>query len=312
MPNELKGYLLVAAAAFFWGLTGAVAKYFFNQALSPLVLVTVRLSLSGLILLLIIFFRHPRLLYLHPGDIGKMFIFGIAGMSCVQFLYLYTISQLNVATAVFLQYLGPAFIVLFAVFWNRERLSRHSLSALLMAMGGSALIVAGQSLAGLSGHWAGLLTGFLSALAMSFYVIYGKVLLSHYNSWVVLGYGLLFGAIPFWFLEPPWVIYGLHYSGRIWLFFGYIVIFSTLVPFGLAFMGLRYLKPAPAGIIMMLEPVIAGIAAYLLLGEVLGGWQLAGCCLILAAVVILNLEQQLAGASYPSASADDSKIPVCK
>lgn len=295
MSDKIKGYLLLVAATVFWGLSGAVAKYFFNQAMSPLVLVAVRLTLSALILMLYLSLRDRRSLNLDHGDIKKMALFGTAGMACVQFFYLYTVSQLNVATASFLQYLAPALIVLYAVFWNNDRLSRKSLVALLLALTGSALIVADQAQSGLRGHWVGLLSGFASAAGMAFYVLYGKGLLKRYNSWVMLAYGLLFGAIPFWFLVPPWVLWQHHYGWQTWLFFLYIVIFATIIPFGLAFKGLHYLQPAPASITMMLEPVMAGVFAYLLLGEILNGWQLAGCSLILAAVVILNLEPKPVG-----------------
>jgi len=288
---------MLAMAAIFWGLSGAMAKYFFTQTLTPLVLVTVRLTLSGLLLLLLISICRPGLLRLRPADIGKVFFFGIAGMAAVQFFYLYTISQLNVATAVFLQYLAPALITIYAVCWKKERLGRAGLLSLLLALGGSALIVADQALIGLGLHWAGLLSGFASALAMAFYVLSGKNLLERYNSWTMLCYGLLCGAIPFWILESPRAIYNLHFGWQTWLFFGYIVLFATLIPFGLAFMGLRYIKPGPASITLMLEPVMACIFAYLLLGETLSGIQLAGCSLILAAVVVLNLEPGTSGAN---------------
>jgi drug/metabolite transporter (DMT)-like permease len=297
MPDKTRGYLMLVTATIFWGLSGAVIKYFFNQAVSPLVMVTVRQGLSGLPLLLIIALLRPGLLRLRPADVGKMLIFGIAGMASVQFFYLYTISQLNVATAVFLQYLAPAFITIYAVWWKKESLGRFGLPALLLALGGSALIVADQACGGLHQHWAGILSGFASALSLAFYMLSGKSLLERYNPWVVLCYGLLFGTVPFLFLEPPWAIYGLHYGWQTWLFFGYIALFATLIPFGLAFMGLRYLKPAPASITMMLEPVMAGVFAYLLLGETLSGMQLGGCGLILAAIVVLNLEQKPAGSN---------------
>ena len=69
-------------------------------------------------------------------------------------------------------------------------------------------------------------------------------------------------------------------------------------------MGLRYLQPAPASITLMLEPVMAGVFAFLLLGEILSGLQLAGCSLILAAVVVLNLRQKPAGFSQMPESRD--------
>ncbi len=291
MPNKTRGYLLLIAATILWGLNGAITKYFLNQALSPLVLAMIRLSGSALLLMLFLCLYNPSLLHLDKGDTRRLIFFGIAGMGCVQFFYLYTISKLNVATAVFLEYLAPAFIAIYTRWWKKESLGRAGLLALLLALGGSALIVADQAFTGLVQHWAGLLSGFASALAMAFYMLYGKVLLERYNSWVVLAYGQLFGAIPFWFLAPPWVIWHQHYGWQTWLYFVYVVIFGTLVPFVLVFTGLRYLRPAPASITLMLEPVMAGVFAFLLLGEILSGLQLAGCSLILAAVVVLNLRQ---------------------
>lgn len=304
MPEETKGYLMLVTATVLWGLAGALYKYFFNQALTPSIMVMIRLSGSSLILMLFLLLYNPSLLRLDKGDLKRLIFFGLAGMACIQFFYLYTISKLNVATAVFLQYLAPAFIAIYAVCWKKESLGRQGFMALLLAMAGSALIVADQALMGLSQHLAGLLSGFASAITFAFYVLYGKTLLERYNPWVVLAYGQLFGAIPFWFLAPPWLVMRQHYGWQIWLFFGYTVIFSTLIPYGLALMGLRYLKPAHASITLVLEAVMAGIFAYLLLGETLSGMQLAGCSLILAAVVALNLTQKPAGFSQMPESRD--------
>lgn len=302
MPKQIKGYLLLVSATILWGLSGAVSKYFFNQAMSPLILAMVRLTGSSLLLMPFLLLSNPSLLHLDRGDIKRLILFGIVGIGCVQFSYLFTISRLNVATAVFLEYLAPVFIAIYAVWWKKESLGRPGVTALLLALVGSSLIIAGQALAGLLHYWIGLLSGFAAGLTFAFYILYGKMLLGRYNSWAVLAYGELFGAIPFWFLAPPWMLWHQHYGWQTWIFFGYIIIFATLIPFGLTLMGLRYLKPAPASITMMLEPVMAGVFAFLLLGEMLNGMQLVGCCLILGAVIVLNLEQKPAGSHAVSAS----------
>jgi len=300
MPKETKGYLMLASATILWGLAGAMYKYFFSsQALGPSSLAMVRLSGSALLLMLFLSLYNPSLLRIQKGDIKRLIFFGLAGIACAQFFYLYTISKMNVAVAVFLQYLAPAVIAIYMVCWKKESLGRQGLIALLLAMVGSALIVADQVLVGLLIHLAGLLSGFASAIAFAIYIVYGKTLLERYNSWAVLAYGELFGMIPFWFLAPPWVVLRQHYGWHTWIFFGYVILFSTLIPFGLALMGLRYIKPAPASITMMLEPVMAGVFAFLLLGETLSSLQLAGCVLILTAVVALNLEKSPGSNTVP-------------
>lgn len=292
MPVQVKGYLLIAMATTLWGLAGAVAKYFFNQALSPFILVQVRLTVSAILLVVFLYLRYPGLLRLDKADYKKMILFGVLGMASVQFFYLYTISQLNVAPAVFLQSIAPAIIALYSVVWKREKLGSHGLVALVLACVGSALIITNQVFPGMQWPWKGILSGFASAVALSFFILYGKGLLARYNSWEVLAYGWLFGAIPWWFLVPPWVVWQQHYGWETWLFFLYICVFATIIPFGLSFRGLHYLQPSRASIAGTLEPVMAGVFAYFLLGETLTGWQLLGCALILAAVVILQLERE--------------------
>lgn len=299
MAREIKGYLFIVTATMLWGFSGALSKYFFNQALSPLVLVNMRLTLSAGLLMSFLYLRHPRILRLAGGDRKKMVLFGVLGVAAVQFCYLHTISQMNVAAAVFLLSLSPVFVAIYAMVWEREPLSLVSSAALLLACTGSALIVTNQVFPGTQRSWLGVITGFASAAAYSFYTLYGKRLLNRYNSWGVLAYGFLFAAVPFWFLVPPWVVLEHHYSWQTWLFFLYASVFATIIPFGFYLKGLHYLKPYCASIAGTLEPVMAGVFAYYLLGETLCGWQLLGCVLILAAVIILQIEPHLTGPLPP-------------
>lgn len=293
MPGEVKGYLLVVVATVCWGLCGAVSKYFFNQSLSPLILVTMRLTISAFLLISFLYLRQPGMLCAARGDRRKLLLFGLVGVAGVQFCYLYTISQMNVAAAVFLLSLAPAFVALYSVIWLREPLGAPGTAALALACAGSALIVTNQVFPGMRRPLAGIITGFISAICYAFYMLYGKGLIRKYNSWGVLAYGFFFGALPFWFLVPPWVVLQQHYTWQTWVFFLYIGILGTIIPFGLFFKGLRCLQPYRASIAATLEPVMAGIFAYYLIGETLCRRQLLGCFFILAAVIILNLEPHL-------------------
>ncbi|KKM09467.1 hypothetical protein SY88_17740 [Clostridiales bacterium PH28_bin88] len=71
MPVQVKGYLLIAMATTLWGLAGAVAKYFFNQALSPFILVQIRLTVSAVLLVVFLYLRYPGLLRLDKADYKK-------------------------------------------------------------------------------------------------------------------------------------------------------------------------------------------------------------------------------------------------
>jgi drug/metabolite transporter (DMT)-like permease len=61
-----------------------------------------------------------------------------------------------------------------------------------------------------------------------------------------------------------------------------------VVPFGLFISGLRFLPPTQASIVGTLEPVIAAVVAYLILGETLIPLQILGGALVLVGVVIVQ------------------------
>jgi drug/metabolite transporter (DMT)-like permease len=72
----------------------------------------------------------------------------------------------------------------------------------------------------------------------------------------------------------------------------YVAIFGTLLAFGLFFVGVNYIRSTRATITSTLEPISAGIIAFLLLGETLELPQVIGGGLVIAAVVLLQLRAE--------------------
>lgn len=285
--DRIKGFLFILCADFLWALSGSLAKYLFNQAVSPFDLVQVRLTLSALLLGLFLALMRPAQLRIEKSDLLYMAIFGLFGMSMVQFTYMFTISETNVATAIFLQYLAPIFILAYGLLLGREQVTVLKLTALIAATLGGYLILTGQA-GGLSITRIGMISGLLSALAFAFYMIYGKYGLSKYPPLTMLFWGMAVGSLAWFFYQPPWVTVAPFHL-RDWLFFFYIAVFSTIIPFACFFKGLHLLNPVVAGITSTMEPVLASLIAFLFLGERLSLLQTAGCGLILAAVLFVQV-----------------------
>lgn len=298
MSGRLKGFIFILIADLLWGLSGTIAKHLFNQQVSPFDLVQVRLTLSALLLGLYLLVFNPRLLRIDRRDLGYMLVFGIFGITTVQFTYLYTISQTNVATAVFLQYLAPSFILLYELATRKEVISRVKVLSLASALLGGLLIVKGNPASGMAVNLPGLISGLASAATFSFYTIYGKSGLARYSPWTMLVWGMGVGALAWCFYRLPWNTF-FSYGSSDWLFFLYIAVFSTIIPFGLFFQGLKHLTPVVTGITSTMEPVLAGILAYFILGEVLTGMQLVGCTLIITAVVLVQLKEENPAGNAP-------------
>lgn len=287
LEKELKGGILIAVAAFFWGISGTVAKMLFNNSINPIKLVNMRLTLSFLILFTYFYFTNKSIIKVKKRDFKYFAIIGVFGMAGLQSSYYYTVSKLNVSTAIFLQFLAPIFIVLYCISFYNEKLTVPKLSALIFAMVGSALIIFGRGGTGLALNLVGLISGFASALFNAFYCIYGNKCAARYNSWTLLLYGAGSGALFFWFISPPWVVW----RGAGIFEFGYILyfaVFATIIPYGVYLWGLSYILPTPGSIIAMLEPVVASLSAYIILGESMSLIQMLGGFLVIVAVIVIQ------------------------
>lgn len=195
MLKQFKGFWLILLADLLWGLQATLAKHLFNQQVSPFDLIQLRLTLSALLLCLCLLLVKPRLLAVSRRDLPYMMILGIFGISLVQFTYLYTISQTNVATAVFLQYLAPSFILLYELLTRQAAFNTIMVSSLLSATLGGLLIVKGNPSGGLAVNLPGLISGLASAVTFAFYTIYSKIGLSRYSPWTLLAWGMGTGSL---------------------------------------------------------------------------------------------------------------------
>ncbi|MEW6727303.1 MAG: DMT family transporter [Bacillota bacterium] len=287
MKNEVKGFLFVAAAAMLWGLAGTVAKYMFNQDVRPVHVAEMRAVLSFLLLFVYLAVANRKCLWFARSDLLFMAVFGMVGVAGVQVTYLMAIKETNVATAIFLQYLAPALVLVYGVLRRAEQLTLCKLAALALAVGGGYLIVTGKVGGGLATTPLGLAYGLASAAFFAFYTLFGKKGLEKYGAWTLTVYGYGFAAVLWCFVQNPVGVW-LAYNWTERLFFVYIAVFATVLPFGFFFEGLKYLSPTKTGIISTLEPVVAAVLAFLLLGERLALMQIAGCGLILAAVVLIQ------------------------
>ena len=63
--------------------------------------------------------------------------------------------------------------------------------------------------------------------------------------------------------------------------------------YSLQIIGQKSLEPTTASLIMSLESVFAVLSAWLILNERLAPWELAGCILVFAAVILSQIPVKL-------------------
>lgn len=287
MNQRWQGLIFILCADLLWALSAIAAKFLFNNQVNAFDLAQLRISLAfSLLFLFLLVFNRP-LLKVQRADIGYMIVFGIFGMTAVQFTYMYTISQTNVATAVFLQYLAPIFILFYAFISGRERVNLLKVLSIVTAISGGYLMVKGVGGQGLAITKTGLMVGLTSAVFFAFYTIYGKYGMRRYSPWTLLCWGMGAGSVAWCFYRWPWDTF-MHYSPNEWGFFIYLAVFATIIPFGLFFKGLQLLTPVVTGVTSTMEPVLSAMLAFFLLNETLTTWQITGSLLIVLAITLLQ------------------------
>jgi len=287
--SRWRGYLLVMGAAVCWGVMAVVARLLLrDRGVDPLTLVVIRADLTALILLGILAAFRRSSLRINIKSLAVAALVGLGGLMTNNYLYFVTLSLTSVATALLLQYQAPILVALYTAFVLRQRLSRRLLLALACALTGCVLVVKAYDLDALRLSLPGVLTGLGTAAAFAFYILASRTALRWMTAGTLLTYAYLAAAVAWSLAVPPWRFFSAGHPAALWGAFLAIAIFGTVIPFGLFINGLRFLPPAQASIVSMLEPVVATAVAYLILGESLTPPQVLGGGLVLVGVLLVE------------------------
>jgi drug/metabolite transporter (DMT)-like permease len=190
-----------------------------------------------------------------------------------------------------LQYLSPVLIAAHAVLFARKRLAFSGIAAIAGALSGCYLMVGGYRLDLVSMNRAGVISGLASAVAFAIYTVKSEHGMRSYASWTVVAYALAFAALFWNIFHPPLDAFAQAYKGWVWLSILFVGIFGTVFAFSLYIEGIRRISATNASVTAMLEPVSAGIIAYLFLGEAMEVLQVIGGALVIASIFLLQLRK---------------------
>ncbi len=303
--RTVEGYLLVAAAAFFYGAAAALGKAVFNGAswvrgsgIDPLILSQTRATFSVLLLLpILLIAKGATALRASRRALLKCAAMGVIGICGANFFYYYAIQKSTVAIAITVQYTAPVWVYSYMVAARRQHATWLRTVAVLLAFVGCGLVALTGPAAQLRVTSAGILAAMAAAFVFAFYNVMGSELVNEFSRWLVLFYSLLAAAVFWLIVNPPWKIAAQHYSGREWLFlFGFAMI-SMLLPLALYLSGLALLDPTSAIVTSCLEPVFASVLAAMFVGESLGWLQGLGIALVLSQSVLIQLPERNTRAS---------------
>jgi drug/metabolite transporter (DMT)-like permease len=291
------GYLMAMTAAALWAVNGAVSKVILAHGISSVQLSEVRSTgaFAGLAVLLAL--TAPRRLRITRRELPFLAFFGVCGLAFVQWFYFLAIHRLELGVALLIQYLAPLLVALWARFVAHAQVRRRIWVALVLALTGLSLMVDLRH--GFSLDALGVLASLLAAAAYALYILLAEHAVGRRDPVSLICWGFLFAAL-FWAVLAPWWSFPFgrvddsvsllgHLDGvhlPVWSLMAWMVVLGTIVPFALLVSALRHIAATRAGIVAMLEPVVATVVAWLWLAEALDAGQLAGATVVLAAILL--------------------------
>jgi drug/metabolite transporter (DMT)-like permease len=220
-------------------------------------------------------------------DSKQILLFSVLGMVAVQYTYFYSINLSNAATATVLQYTGPIFVVGYYAAKNKRLPIFTEIIALVLALGGTFLLVTHGSINQLVISDKALIWGILSALSLAFYTIYPVRLLIKFSALTVTGWGMIIGGIVFSLINQPWTLSGI-WDIETFLAFGYIILFGTVIAFAIFLSSLKIIGAQTASLLCSVEPISAALVAVFWLNVTFQGMDWLGTALILVTVFLLT------------------------
>jgi drug/metabolite transporter (DMT)-like permease len=286
---------MAVGGAVLFSVNGSVSKVTLSSGLSSLDLVLLRCAGATVCLFLLVLAVEPRRLRVRRTEWPLLLVYGIAGIALVQWLYFVAIARLPVGIALLVEFTAPVVVALWATFVQHKDLGRLVWLALALALAGLALVA--QVWDGLTLDAVGLVAAFGAMLSLASYYVVGERAVAGRDT-LSLAFWAFVVASVFWsVLHPWWTIPWQTLSDQVslqgnlssvdvpvWGLVAWVVLLGTLAPFLLVIGALRHVPATRAGIVGTLEPVLAGLVAWVWLGEVLSAVQVVGALVVVAAV----------------------------
>jgi drug/metabolite transporter (DMT)-like permease len=299
MLTKHRGEFYLVMGGLIFSFNGVISTVVLDH-ISPFRLAQVRAIGAFFILLAIALFIDRGSLKAPKKLLPKLAAYGIVGFAAVQAGYFLGIQRgVPLSLVLIIEFTAPIWIALWIKYVRKTYVPPSMWGAIALSLLG--LILLAQVWNGLSFDLIGLLGALFSAFALTAYFLIGKSFGTSRSalSLTVWGLGMAsltwISSMPIW--QFPFEVFSIDmdlkgvFAGSTlpgWVLLLWIITVGTIVPYLFVIAGLRLLSASTSSVIGMLEPVFAGIFAWLWLQQSWNGIQLFGAAVVLVGIYIAD------------------------
>ena len=305
MLTKHRGEFYLVMGGLVFSFNGVISTVVLDH-ITPFRLAQVRSIGAFFILLTIALFIDRESLRAPKKLIPKLAAYGIIGFAAVQAGYFLGIQRGGpLSLVLIIEFTAPIWIALWIKYVRKMYVPASMWGAIALSLLG--LILLAQVWNGLSFDLLGLLGALLSAFALTAYFLIGKSFGTSRSAMSLTVWGLGMASLAWSSSMPLWnfpfevftidmdlqgVFAGNTLPG--WLLILWIIVMGTIVPYLFVISGLRLLSASTASVIGMMEPVFAGIFAWMWLQQSWNGIQLIGAAIVLIGIYIADRAKSVA------------------
>jgi len=299
MLTKHRGEFYLVMGALVFAFNGVISTLVLDH-ISPFRLAQVRSIGAFFILLTLTLIIARPTLKATKKQIPMLAAYGIIGFAAVQAGYFLGIQRgVPLSLVLIVEFTAPIWIALWIKYVRKAFVPVSMWAAIALSLLG--LILLAQVWNGLSFDLIGLLGALFSAFALTAYFLIGKNFGTSRSALSLTVWGLGMASLtwlvsmPIW--EFPFEVFTIDmdlqgiFAGKTlpgWLLILWIIIMGTIVPYLFVIAGLRLLSASTSSVIGMLEPVLAGVFAWIWLKQSWNGIQLIGAAVVLIGIYIAD------------------------
>jgi len=299
MLSKYRGEFYLVIGAIFFSFNGVIVTLVLDH-MTTFRLAQVRAIGTFFLLFLITFIQDRKSLKAERREIPTLIFYGIFGYAMVQLGYFIGISRgVPLSLVLILEFTAPIWIVLWIKFVRKTEVAKDMWVAIALALFG--LILVAKVWQGFAFDLIGTLGAIGAAMALAIYFLMSQSLGTKRSAQAMVVWGMGFAGLfwslvlPIWNFPTEIFTTEINLQGRFsdysapgWLLIAYIIIFGTIVPYLFVVGGIRRLSASTSSVIGMLEPVIAGVFAWIWLSQSWSVIQLAGGAIVLVGIYIAD------------------------
>jgi len=268
VTERRRGLLLIAFAALLWSTGGVCIKAIDDPPLK----VTFYRSVFAAIALMILFRRR---VFVRRWRSTPAFAAAIISYGTCLTSFVVATKWTTAANAIFLQYAGVVWVLLFSPLVVREPMRSRDAIAIVVAMSGMALFFVGRFEArGMAGNGMALVSS----------VFFAALILALRREHDAAESAITWGNAALALAMLPAVAHDLTLTPKSLAVLLFLGLFQIAFAYVLFVRGLKYVTATQASLTSMLEPVSNPIWVLLFLGEIPSPYAMAGAVIVLSAI----------------------------